>query len=206
MVLFFDFFNCVLTIYLTFHSFLMLSSYTIINVTLKGNILRFVFHHHKYLKIKLLKNCDNQLLLCIFFFREVLLRQCWSSTPTERPKAAAIVEILARDPELITPCLDVPAASVELDTSTVDINMIDRARGHSFSSVWQTRKNANLLDPSHLGIFDTNHILQAGLETVQSTKHSGFKHPNKKSLHESFKRAKRDLNKERNFLPQMTYL
>lgn len=138
-----------------------------------------------------------------------MLRRCWSSDPTERPQAASIVELLALDPELITPCLDVPAASIALEESSeVDKKKFDRARVHSFSSVWQSRKNAGPLDPNHPGYFDTAQLVQAGLETVQTVKHSGMKHPNKKSFHESFKKPKRNLRKDKiqDDLPQITYL
>lgn len=138
-----------------------------------------------------------------------MLRKCWSSIAQNRPKAAEIVEILARNPELITPCLDVPAASVALeDSSEMKFKGPDRARGHSFSSVWQSRKSASAQEEGHFGIFDTSQVLQTGLESAHSTKHSAFKHPLKKSLHESFKKTNRDLYKNRtvDFLPQITYL
>lgn len=138
---------------------------------------------------------------------EALLLRCWSSKPAERPQAAAIVEILATDPELITPCLDVPAASIDLEDTIEElcVKALDGAR-HSFSSVWPTRKSAIPLDPNHPESFDTTQLVQAGLETVQSMKQTGCKHPFKKTLHESFKKAKRDLRKNSDDLPQTTYL
>lgn len=139
-----------------------------------------------------------------------MLYQCWSSDPTRRPQAAGIVEFLASDPELITPCLDTPPASIVLEDTykALDCKGFDRARVHSFSSVWQSRKSAAPLDPSNPGYFDTNQIIQAGLETVQSAKQTGLKHHHKKSLHESFKKAKRNFRKKsaQDDLPQITYL
>lgn len=139
-----------------------------------------------------------------------MLYQCWSSDPARRPQAAAIVEFLASDPELITPCLDTPPASIVLEDTAkeLDFKASDRARVHSFSSVWQSRKSAAPLDPSNPGYFDTNQIVQAGLETVQSAKQTGLKHHHKKSLHESFKKAKRNFRKKsaQDDLPQITYL
>lgn len=136
-----------------------------------------------------------------------MLRQCWSSSPTERPAAAAIVEFLASDPELITPCLDVPASSIDHTLETLDVKALDRAGGHSFP-VRQTRKSAPCIDQNQAGCFDAAQIVQAGLETVQCIKQSGYKHPSQKSLHESFRKTKRDLRKDKipDNLSQITYL
>ena len=44
-----------------------------------------------------------------------MLRSCWSPTPTKRPSASEIVELLTNNPRLISPCIDVPLASVQIE-------------------------------------------------------------------------------------------
>ena len=47
--------------------------------------------------------------------RGQLLRSCWSPTPTKRPSASEILELLTNNPRLISPCIDVPLASVQIE-------------------------------------------------------------------------------------------
>ncbi len=49
-----------------------------------------------------------------FFCSETLLRSCWHKTPTKRPTASEVVELLSNNPRLISPCIDVPLASVQV--------------------------------------------------------------------------------------------
>ncbi|CAL1269766.1 unnamed protein product [Larinioides sclopetarius] len=137
----------------------------------------------------------------------VLLQKCWSRTPQDRPQAVEIVEILAQNPELISPCLDVPTSSVEIiDTGTLELPMQDRTRGHSLSAVWQSRRNMASLDLTDTEL-DSHQISMNSHENL-ILKH-GFKF-NKKTLHESFRRIKKELNKDKketsDFFPQITYL
>ena len=46
---------------------------------------------------------------------ETLLRSCFHKTPTKRPTASEIVELLTNNPRLISPCIDVPLASVQVE-------------------------------------------------------------------------------------------
>lgn len=48
------------------------------------------------------------------FSREILLKSCWNTTPTKRPTASEIVELLTNSPRLVSPCIDVPLASVQV--------------------------------------------------------------------------------------------
>lgn len=132
------------------------------------------------------------LVICLFFFfRENLLRRCWSREATDRPPAAAIVEYLASDPEFITPCLDVPAVNINFEDTMeiLDVKALDRGRKHSFTSLWQSRKNALLADPNQPGCSDATHLVQAGFETGPCRRPSGGKRSSKKSLYGSFKKA-----------------
>ena len=43
-----------------------------------------------------------------------LLRSCWSQSPTKRPSAAEVAELLYNNPRLVSPCIDVPLASVQV--------------------------------------------------------------------------------------------
>ena len=46
---------------------------------------------------------------------ETLLKTCWNMTATKRPTASEIVELLSNNPRLISPCIDVPLASVQVE-------------------------------------------------------------------------------------------
>ena len=46
---------------------------------------------------------------------ETLLKSCWNITATKRPTASEIVELLSNNPRLISPCIDVPLASVQVE-------------------------------------------------------------------------------------------
>jgi hypothetical protein len=56
---------------------------------------------------------DHKIILACS--RETLLRSCWHKAPTKRPTAAEIVELLSNNPRLISPCIDVPLASVQVE-------------------------------------------------------------------------------------------
>ncbi|KAH6944375.1 hypothetical protein HPB50_002815 [Hyalomma asiaticum] len=68
---------------------------------------------------------------------EALLLRCWARNPSLRPTACEIVEILANDSKLISPCLDLPPASVQVEgTDSLELTAIgDRGRLHSISSL-----------------------------------------------------------------------
>lgn len=54
--------------------------------------------------------------------REALLKSCWYKDREVRPKASEIVEFIANNPRLISPCLDVPLSSIQIDdTAQMDI-------------------------------------------------------------------------------------
>lgn len=44
-----------------------------------------------------------------------MLKSCWKQDPKLRPQASEIVEFLANNPRIISPCLDVPASSVNIE-------------------------------------------------------------------------------------------
>ncbi|KAH9362318.1 hypothetical protein HPB48_002296 [Haemaphysalis longicornis] len=68
---------------------------------------------------------------------EALLLRCWARSPSQRPTACEIVEILANDSKLISPCLDLPPASIQVEgTDSLELSTIgDRGRLHSISSL-----------------------------------------------------------------------
>lgn len=75
-----------------------------------------------------------------------LLLKCWSRKPQDRPSASEIVEILANHSNLISPCLDMPMASVEVeDTDSIELAINERTRLHSVSGNWpQKRQNGSV--------------------------------------------------------------
>ncbi|KAK7083423.1 hypothetical protein SK128_014331 [Halocaridina rubra] len=53
---------------------------------------------------------------------ERLLRSCWSKNPLERPTFNEMMEHLIMWPRLITPCLEVPSAAVQMnDTDSLEL-------------------------------------------------------------------------------------
>ncbi|GAB6030439.1 hypothetical protein CHUAL_007310 [Chamberlinius hualienensis] len=58
---------------------------------------------------------------------EQLLKHCWAKEPIERPTASEIVETLANNPRLLSPCLDIPLASVEMEgTGSLELQLTRR--------------------------------------------------------------------------------
>jgi hypothetical protein len=69
--------------------------------------------------------CRNSKSVVFFFSesREGLIRSCWNFDHKRRPHVSEIVEFLANNPRLISPCLDVPLASVQMDDDTGQLQM-----------------------------------------------------------------------------------
>lgn len=111
---------------------------------------------------------------------ECLLLKCWSRAPQFRPHPAKIIEILKENPELVSPCLDVPAASVEVeDTGTLEIAIHDRSRAHSFSSsMWLNRKS---FEQTQSGFLELNQISHNNIDNAL-LKQSSMKFPVRKSV------------------------
>lgn len=69
-------------------------------------------------------------------YREGLIRSCWSIDAKKRPPASEIVEFLANNPRLLSPCPDVPLASVQLeDTDQLEVHLPPDLRKSSTSSL-----------------------------------------------------------------------
>lgn len=63
---------------------------------------------------------------------ENLLKSCWHMTATKRPTASELVELLSNNPRLISPCIDVPLASVQVER-TDSLELIPSVRKPSGS-------------------------------------------------------------------------
>merc|ERR1719376_913025 len=63
---------------------------------------------------------------------ETLLKSCWHMCATKRPTASEIVELLSNTPRLISPCIDVPLASVQVER-TDSLELIPSVRKPSGS-------------------------------------------------------------------------
>ena len=60
--------------------------------------------------------------------RTSLLQSCWDIAPTKRPSASEIAEVLGNNPRLVSPCIDVPQASVQIER-TDSLEMIPTKMG-----------------------------------------------------------------------------
>lgn len=90
--------------------------------------------------------------LYVLFYREALLRSCWYKDSETRPKASEIVEFIANNPRLLSPCLDVPLATILMeDSDQMDISGMDAASFRKCSSSISFKNSL----PNGLN-FDTN--------------------------------------------------
>lgn len=65
---------------------------------------------------------------------ENLMYSCWRLDHIKRPTAPEIVEFLATNPRILSPCLDVPLASVQIEhTGQLDIELPENLRKFSLS-------------------------------------------------------------------------
>lgn len=68
------------------------------------------------------------------------MRCCWNVDHSKRPTAPEIVNIIAENPRMLSPCLDVPIASIHLDKSEPidihDIQLPENLRKFSLSLSW----------------------------------------------------------------------
>nr|CAD7258606.1 unnamed protein product [Timema shepardi] len=65
---------------------------------------------------------------------EGLIQSCWNNDHKKRPQASEIVEFLANNPRLLTPCLDIPLSSVQMeDTGQLEMTLPENFRKCSVS-------------------------------------------------------------------------
>ncbi|KRT86135.1 protein kinase [Oryctes borbonicus] len=63
---------------------------------------------------------------------EVFLKSCWNQESKRRPKASEIVEFLANNPQLISPCIEGPIAAVEMEgTDDLEVHLPGEFRKQS---------------------------------------------------------------------------
>ncbi|XP_067121007.1 uncharacterized protein [Centruroides vittatus] len=126
------------------------------------------------------KQCKTEL--------KMLMLQCWYQNPQQRPMASQIVEILANKPNLISPCLDAPLASVEVadvnssELAFPDLNQLQPSPPHVWikqdqnplpipipSTVDSTSEaeTANCLESSPLMNWSLKHINGCGNQCMQ---------------------------------------
>ncbi|XP_029044486.2 receptor-type guanylate cyclase gcy-4-like [Osmia bicornis bicornis] len=85
---------------------------------------------------------------------ENMIYSCWRVDHTKRPTAPEIVDFLATNPRIISPCLDVPLASVQMEhTGQLDMQLTENFR--KFSLPWPpnaqtTRSSTSISSPSEM--------------------------------------------------------
>lgn len=162
---------------LTFGSFPFqgLSNNQVLEHVKKGNMLNIP------------KGCNCQV--------EELLKKCWSRDPQLRPPASTIVEVLANNPQMVSPCLDIPLASVEIEgTNSLELQMFERTRKFSLSqtrNVVGSRKRSDTVDIMesiplcHVGEgLPNGSLVENGINGGLKTEHRrGMKPVNSPSFH-----------------------
>ncbi|CAK9812828.1 Insulin-like peptide receptor [Anthophora plagiata] len=86
---------------------------------------------------------------------ENLMYSCWRTDHTKRPTAPEIVDFLATNPRILSPCLDVPLASVQIEhNGQFEMHLTEHLR--KFSLSWPPQNPINnqspTSTPSQLGI------------------------------------------------------
>ncbi|OXA51550.1 Gamma-aminobutyric acid type B receptor subunit 1 [Folsomia candida] len=75
---------------------------------------------------------------------EQLLKSCWQLDAQKRPHSAEIVEFLANNPRIVSPCLDIPLASVQLEgTGQLEISMPHRPKPTSNGGATRSSNGGN---------------------------------------------------------------
>lgn len=78
---------------------------------------------------------------------------CWRLDHVKRPTAPEIVEFLATNPRILSPCLDVPLASVQIEhTGQLDIELPENLRKFSLSWPPQNSTTRSTSTSSPFGI------------------------------------------------------
>ncbi|XP_008543958.2 uncharacterized protein LOC103568771 [Microplitis demolitor] len=67
---------------------------------------------------------------------ETLIKSCWAFDYTKRPSAPEIVDFLAMNPRVLSPCLDGPLSSVQIDHSGDIDSLTKSAKKFSISLGW----------------------------------------------------------------------
>ncbi|XP_054006339.1 uncharacterized protein LOC128891132 [Hylaeus anthracinus] len=72
---------------------------------------------------------------------ENMMYSCWRREHTQRPTAPEIVDFLATNPRILSPCLDVPLASVQIEhTGQIEMQLTENIR--KFSLSWPSQNLA----------------------------------------------------------------
>ncbi|XP_043673459.1 uncharacterized protein LOC122631609 isoform X2 [Vespula pensylvanica] len=80
---------------------------------------------------------------------ENLMYSCWFVNQNERPSAPEIVEFLATNPRILSPCLDVPLASVQLEhTGQMEMHLTNSVRKFSLPWSQQQQQSTQSSDPT----------------------------------------------------------
>ncbi|KAK2703017.1 uncharacterized protein LOC136042185 isoform X2 [Artemia franciscana] len=88
---------------------------------------------------------------------ETLLKSCWNRTPSLRPQASEIVELLANNQRLIQPCLGIPMSSVQIEgTNSLELHLDRRLRNNSFV----TRRKSTSIETSVVYTDNNGHTVE----------------------------------------------
>ncbi|XP_068980549.1 uncharacterized protein [Bombus flavifrons] len=117
---------------------------------------------------------------------ENLMYSCWRTDHTKRPTAPEIVDFLATNPRILSPCLDVPLASVQIEhTGQLEIQLNENIRKFSLSwppENFTTRSSTSTSSPvaisspplldinSHDDKQNQDTLLGTGLSDVESSR------------------------------------
>lgn len=97
------------------------------------------------------------------------MKSCWNMDYKKRPNASEIAEFLANSPRLLSPCLDVPLSSVEMDFDDIDVSEMNQLIPNSMSLTENNVTNVTTSSSMH---FDNPTYIVAEINKIQKLKKS----------------------------------
>lgn len=98
------------------------------------------------------------------------MKSCWNMDYKKRPNASEIAEFLANSPRLLSPCLDVPLSSVEMNFhDDIDVSEMNQLIPNNINLTENNVTNVTMSNSMH---FDNPTYIVAEINKIQKLKKS----------------------------------